>query len=140
MENTGKCHFRKNKIKISQSSVGIIVISLVAGIFNGLIGAGGGLILSFGLSALVSGQMKEKKDVYFNSQAAMIPVSIVSYFLYARSGSATEIPFHYMLFPALAGGIAGGVASSYIDSKYIRLIFAVIVMFSGARMVFSALG
>lgn len=130
----------KRKIKISGVAPGIMTISLIGGIFNGLIGAGGGIVLSLGLSALISSHIKDKKDIYFNSQAAMIPVSIVSYFLYAASGETTSIPLLYMIFPAIGGGLIGGIASSYIDSKYIRLIFAAIVLFSGARMIFSSLG
>lgn len=128
------------KIKISGASLGIVIISLIGGILNGLIGAGGGIVLSLGFSALIGGLMKEKKDVYFNSQAAMIPVSVVSYFLYAASGETTSIPLPYMILPAILGGVIGGILSSHIDSKYIRLIFAAIILFSGARMILSALG
>ncbi len=141
MEKTIGAAGKRNghRIKISQTAVGIIIISLIGGIFNGLIGAGGGIILSLGFSALIANRMNEKKDIYFNSQAAMIPVSVISYLLYAQSGSTTSIPLFQMLIPAAVGGILGGVASSYISSKYIRIIFAVIVVFSGARMIFSAL-
>ena len=142
MENT--VHYskqkRKQKFKISGTALGIIIISLIGGVLNGLIGAGGGIVLSLGFSALIGSFMKEKKDVYFNSQAAMIPVSVVSYFLYAASGETTSIPLWYMILPAVAGGVIGGIASSRINSKYIKLIFAAIVLFSGARMIFSALG
>lgn len=138
MEKTDRKAGRK--IKISKTSIGLIIISLIGGILNGLIGAGGGIVLSLGLSALVGSYMKEKKDIYFNSQAAMIPVSIVSYFVYAMNGDTTAIPLWNMVFPSIAGGILGGIASSHIDSKYIRIIFAIIILFSGARMIFSALG
>lgn len=128
------------KIKISKAAIGIVIISLIGGVFNGLMGAGGGILLSLGFSALIGNLMKEKKDIYFNSQAAMIPVSMASYFLYAASGEVTSIPLHYMIFPAIAGGVVGGIASSRVKSKYIKLIFAAIVLFSGARMIFSSLG
>ncbi len=137
--NHGHTHYRKNKISIEPSALGVTVIALLAGIINGLIGAGGGIVLSLGLTALLGKLLSEKKDIYFNSQAAMIPVSIISYFLYAKSGSVSAIPFRDMLFPALAGGIIGGIASNFIDSKYIRLIFALAVIFAGARMIISAM-
>ncbi len=133
-------HIRKSRIKIPPIAITIGIIALISGIFNGLIGAGGGIILSLGLMAVASEFMGEKKDVYFNSQAAMVLVSVVSYFIYARNGDVPSIPFIYILFPALIGGIAGGLLSSRISSKYIRIIFALIVIFSGARMVVSSLG
>ena len=127
------------RFKISQKSIGIIIISLAAGLINGLVGAGGGIALSLGFSALIGDSVNEKKDVYFNSQAAMIPVCAVSYFLYLTSGEVPSVPAQDLLFPAAAGGIIGGLLSTRIESKYIRLIFAAIVLFSGIRMLLSAL-
>lgn len=116
------------------------MIALVSGVFNGLIGAGGGVIISLGLTSVANDFLEEKKDVYFNAQASMVLVSTLSYLLYAKGGDTPSIPFIYILFPALLGGIAGGLLSSRINSKYIRIIFALIVIFSGARMVVSSIG
>ena len=138
--HTGHGRIRRGRIRIPPFAITVGLISLIAGIFNGLIGAGGGVILSLGLTSVANEFIKEKKDVYFNSQAAMVLVSVVSYFIYARNGDVPSIPFIYILFPALIGGIAGGLLSSRISSKYIRIIFALIVIFSGARMVVSSLG
>ena len=117
----------------------IALIALISGILNGLIGAGGGLILSLGLSAVAEEFTKDKRDVFFNSQASMILVSAVSLMLYSRGGDMPSIPFYYILFPALIGGISGGLLSSRINAKYLRIIFGAIVIFSGARMVISSI-
>ena len=130
---------KRARIRLSSDAVGVTVISLISGIINGLLGAGGGMILSLGLSALLGSKFSEKKDIYFNSQAAMIPTCIASYFLYASSGQTPSIPLWRMIFPAIIGGLVGGALSSYIESKYIRLIFAMILLFSGIRMILSAL-
>ena len=140
MEFTRKYDLKKaRRIKIPSFAITLGGLALLSGIFNGLIGAGGGIILSLGLTSLAGEHLGEKKNVYFNSQAAMIPVSIISYLLYAKSGSTSQIPLQNMLFPAFIGGIAGGIASSYINSKYIRIIFAAIVVFSGIRMILASI-
>lgn len=140
MEITRKHNLQisRKRIKIPSFAITLGGLSLIAGIFNGLVGAGGGIVLSLGLTSLAGEYLGERKNVYFNSQAAMIPVSIISYLLYARGGNTSPIPLQNMLFPAIAGGIAGGIASSYINSKYIRLIFAAIVVFSGVRMILAS--
>ena len=127
------------KLKISRKSIGLIIISLLSGLINGLLGAGGGIILSLGFSSLIGDELGERKDVYFNSQAAMVPVCVVSYLLYVGSGEMSAISLRDMLFPAILGGVAGGILSAFIKSKYIRLIFAIIVLFSGIRMLMSVL-
>ena len=128
----------KSRFKIPGIAITLAMISLISGVFNGLIGAGGGLILSLGLSAMGEEFTRDKRDVYFNSQASMILISTASLFMYTTQGATPSIPFHYIVIPALAGGIAGGILSSRINAKYIRIIFGAIVTLSGARMVISS--
>lgn len=119
-----------------QKSAIITVTALAAGICNGLLGAGGGILLVLMLSALYKDSFDDGKDFFINAQAAMLPVTAVSCFMYASRGMLNTESFGVYAIPAVIGGILGGFLLAKMDVKWIKRIFAVIVIWSGVRMLF----
>ena len=109
--------------------------ALVSGVCNALIGAGGGIILSFSLSYFCKDLLCERKDVYLNAQAAMIPGCLLSCVIYASFGAFDPASFSIYLIPSALGGICGGLLLAKISNKWINKIFAALVIWSGARMI-----
>lgn len=112
----------------------LLGVSAVSGFCNALIGAGGGILLSFALARLARDDFPDRRDVYVNSQAAMIPGCAVSCLIYATRGSLDTTGFSIYAIPAALGGIIGSLLLSKIKNVWIAKIFAILVIWSGARM------
>ena len=114
----------------------LILGGLVAGFSNGLLGAGGGVIAVFVLSYACADILEDRRDVFSNAIAVMLPISVVSSVLYAISGKATAQGFSLFIIPAVLGGIFGGFLLRKTNPYLLKKIFAVIVIISGAMMIF----
>ena len=70
----------------------------------------------------------------------MLPLSLLSSLLYLRTGAFSGIPFSFAL-PYFLGAVPGGVLGAYlldrVKPKTAQLLFALLVVFGGARMAFS---
>ena len=107
--------------------------SVISGFCNALIGAGGGIILSYALTRLAQDDFPDKRDVYVNAQAAMIPGCALSCLIYASRGSLNTTGFSIYAIPAAIGGIIGSMLLSKIKNVWIAKLFALLVIWSGAR-------
>ncbi len=104
-----------------------------AGFLGGLLGAGGGVILIFVLSAAL-GQEADRRDVYATALAVTLPVTLFSFWRYAAAGRLIVDGFARFLLPAVLGGAVGGWLLDRIDPGVTRRIFAGIVIVSGLFM------
>lgn len=120
----------KEKLK----SGAIALSSVAAGVTNSLIGAGGGIILSFALGKLLSDKFKDKRNIYVNSQAAMIPGCALSCMIYASRGMLDVGGFSLLAIPAAIGGIIGSMLLPRVRLGWIKTAFAALVLWSGIRM------
>lgn len=112
----------------------LAVTAAVSGFLNSLIGAGGGILLSLTLSRFFSDKFPDKRDIYVNSQASMIPGCALSCLLYSSRGMLDTAGFALFAIPAAVGGAIGSLLLSRIKSNLIQVIFAVLVIWSGVRM------
>ncbi len=108
---------------------------LISGILNGLLGAGGGIIAVFALSRVLSEQKGDSRDAFANTLCITLPLSLVSAYLYSANGALPQDKLNLLVLPAIAGGLAGGLLLDKIDSRWLKLIFSAIVIWSGISMV-----
>lgn len=112
-------------------------IGALSGLVNGLLGAGGGIIITYYLSRNLSDKEKSKNGVFANAVATMLPISAVSLLLYFLKGYISYSNSLLSLFPsALIGGIIGAFLLSKLNLKVVKLIFSILVTISGAMMIF----
>ena len=104
---------------------------LFAGFTNGLLGAGGGIIIVYLLSALLKDKASSR-DIFANSLCVMFPVSLVSCTMYFLRGGIELSSMGLFLLPAILGGVIGGFALSRINTKFLKKIFSLLVIVSGA--------
>ena len=106
---------------------------LCAGFFNGLFGAGGGMLAVPALE--FSGLEVEKSHA--TSVALILPLCIFSSVLYLLDG---RVQIHEA-FPYLPGGIIGAVIGATLlcklSSVWIKRIFGLLMMWAGIRMILS---
>ena len=113
-----------------------VMIGFWAGILNGLLGAGGGIILVRSAGKILPRECCNGRDVFANALCVMLPISAVSAIAYVLQGSVSGIDFTPFVLPALIGGVGGGMLLSVIDTRLLRLIFSALVVWSGFSMIF----
>lgn len=123
-QNFGKTH----------PSVLLCGAGVLGGFVNGLLGAGGGIVIVFLISSLTHGAL-DGKDVFANALAVMLPVSIVSLISYSLSGNVGTADTVIFAFPALLGGLLGAFLLERIRTSFLKKLFTAIVLWSGFYMI-----
>ncbi len=113
----------------------LLVIGLSAGFLNGLLGAGGGILIVFGLRKLLKGQLKDPRAIYPTAIAVMLPLSLLSVWQYARAGSLELSHLGWLVLPAIAGGAIGALLLRRLSTKALSRLFAAVVLISGLVLV-----
>ena len=121
----------------------LLFLGLVAGFANGLLGAGGGILLVYAVTLWSkrnphASTTLQQRDVYANALAVMLPVSLLSVYRYANAGTLSMQAFVPLLLPSLLGGLCGGLLLDRLQLSWIRKLFALLVVISGVFMVLRA--
>lgn len=123
-----------NFIKKNRVPLGI---GALAGAVNGLLGAGGGIIITYYLAHELNDEQKSENGVFANAVATMLPISVVSLVLYLLRGYIRVDDGLLSLLPsAIIGGIIGAFLLTKLKLKTVKLIFAFLVTLSGFFMIF----
>ena len=108
---------------------------VVSGFINGLLGAGGGIIIVFTLSKLKKADA-EPRDIFANALCVMLTISAVSCIVYASSSEISFDGIPPLILPAVAGGIIGGLLLCKINTEVLKKLFALLVVISGVILIF----
>lgn len=109
---------------------GICFAGLCAGIINGLLGAGGGMVLVPLLTKLTS--LKDD-EVFPASVSIIFPISLISLLFAWGAGApdwSTALPY---LLGSAGGGIAAGLFSKRIPVKWLHRILGILILWGGLR-------
>lgn len=125
-----------------QKSLLLVLGGLGAGFINGLLGAGGGILLVFIMGWILApakdGSSEalplDKRDIFANALAAMLPVTVVSVISYAARGDIHLEGAETYVFPAVIGGIGGAWLLDKLRFETVRRLFAILVIVSGIAM------
>lgn len=121
--------------KTAKNIILLLFGGFLAGLANGLLGAGGGIIIVFVLSRALRANAPSSRDIFANALCVMFPLSIVSTVVYALRGTIRLEGFSPYLIPAVIGGLAGGLLLDRIDDRVLKKIFSAIMIFSGIMLV-----
>lgn len=127
-----------NKTEILRTAVWFVPACLAAGVINGLLGAGGGVIMLYLVGAVLrkkSAGEDVQKDSFASVIAVILPVSVVSSISYAARDAINMKELQILILPALIGGIIGAYLTDRLPTRIIRGVFALLVIISGVRMV-----
>lgn len=110
-----------------------LVIGGLAGVANGMFGAGGGLFLV----PLFIGWMKmEEKSAFATSVAVILPLSIASLVIFLLNGEN----IFYTAFPFVIGGILGGLVSGKlfkrVSAVWLHRLFGGLLLYGAVRTLF----
>lgn len=105
---------------------------MITGLCNGLFGAGGGMIV---VPSMVHFLEIEEHDAHATAIAVILPLAIVSAFIYFRNGFLDL----GKLLPVAAGGVLGGLFGAFllhrVPSCWLRRIFALFMIAAAVRMI-----
>ena len=114
------------------SVAGYLLLSgFFAGLINGLLGAGGGILVVFALSALLGAEGEDRRDLYANALCVMLPISALSCLRYAAAGNLPTKGFGLYALPAIAGGVVGGILLGRVNGVWLKRLFGALVIWSG---------
>ena len=115
----------------------VLLVGFAAGVINGLLGAGGGILITYFLYRLMKDGDSDKNDVFAHALLTMLPVSLVSFIIYACRGYlSVDSSLFYLALPAIVGGAGGAYLLTKIKFKVVRFIFIGLVIYSGLSMLF----
>ena len=89
---------------------------LFAGLANGLLRAGGGILVVFSLLRAFPEEIS-RRDAYATALCVMLPLSALSFFRYTLAGNPAISEFGAYLIPAILGGFAGGILLSRLKNR-----------------------
>ncbi len=122
------------------SPAALVLVGLLCGLINGLLGAGGGIfIVRTAGQLLPRGASRDPRDIYATALAVMLPISAVSTIASARLGVWQGEGAAAMILPALLGGTAGALLLDRLNTNILRMIFSAVAVYSGVAMLRGAL-
>ena len=109
---------------------GLILAGICAGAVNGLLGAGGGMILVPLLSLLPD---LDEQAIFPTSVSIIAPICIISLFAAWQPGSTPwNMALPYLLSSAI-GGIAAGFLATKIPVIWLHRTLGLLILWGGVR-------
>ena len=108
-----------------------VIAGILAGMLNGFLGSGGGIILIFIMGVLMPD--REPKDVFATAVLSILPMSAVSAYFYHRGGGALAMEYAPYYASALFGGLLGAVLLDKISTTLLKTVFAALMLIAGFR-------
>lgn len=107
-------------------------IGAVAGVINGLFGAGGGLLL---VPLFMRVCRLSPKEAFATSLCVMVVLSAVSFAVYLSRGHVDLAMAWPYAVGGMIGGIGGGLLMGRINVRWLRLGLAAFLLYGGIKAV-----
>ncbi len=113
----------------------LALLGLLAGVVNGLLGAGSGILLTYALRIASPALREDSRDLLANSTAIILPLSLISLLSYLRADAIPpSADLGVYLIPGVLGGLLGALLLGKLPELAIRRLFAGVVTVSGLIM------
>ena len=113
----------------------LILTGFAAGLANGLLGAGGGIIIVFAISRILPDVSKNASEAFLMALCVMLPISVLSCFIYYARGHMSLDGIGIFIIPAVLGGVLGGFMLGRLKADIVKKLFAVLTVISGMILV-----
>ena len=118
-----------------KTALPLLGIGLLSGFINGLLGAGGGVLIVLGLRLCLRDKKIDERRFYTTALGVMLPLSAFSVWQYARAGHLAPLSLGKFSLPALIGGALGALLLPHLKTALLNRIFAGMVLISGVLLV-----
>ncbi len=124
----------KNEEKLpAKKKLILSICGAIIGFINGFFGGGGGMICVPLLEKILG---LGNKYSHATALVVIFPISFVSAVIYVLSGNLETIPFVTVGSGVLLGGLVGAFLLKFLPSKIVRVIFAIVMLAGGIRLLF----
>ncbi len=106
------------------------LLGLIAGVLNGLFGAGGGVLV---VPMLELADIEAKK-AHATSIAIIASLSLISCFFYYFQGSLPFKEAFYYLPLGLIGALVGALLLKKIPNRFLKRLFGLVMIISAGRL------
>ncbi|MBQ9510949.1 MAG: sulfite exporter TauE/SafE family protein [Clostridia bacterium] len=107
----------------------------LAGLINGMLGTGGGIISVFALTKIYAASAKySTKDIFAMTYASSAVMSVAAAVMYLARGSFALSDAAPFILPSVVGGIAGAILLDHVKADVFRKLFALLVIWAGLSM------
>lgn len=113
----------------------LALFGLLAGTVNGLLGAGGGIIIVFALNKILGDRALDKNGAFATALCIMLPISVLSVLIYSSRGHVSMEGFGVFIIPALLGGAVGGLLLGKLKTAFLKKLFAGLIIVSGILLI-----
>ncbi len=124
---------REKKEKLSAKEVCVLLLcGAIIGFLNGFFGGGGGMIC---VPLLENVLHLGSKYSHATAIVIIFPISFISAIIYLLSGTLETLPLVTVGLGVVVGGILGSFALKLLPPKALRVIFALIMLAGGIRLI-----
>jgi len=110
----------------------LLVVGILIGFVNGFFGGGGGMIC---VPLLIFCLGLKDKESHATAILIMLSISLVSIFIYLTNFEIDYEIALYVVIGSVVGGIIGSLLLKRLSNLWIRLIFALIMIFAGINII-----
>ncbi|SIN88210.1 sulfite exporter TauE/SafE family protein [Chitinophaga niabensis] len=114
--------------------LGLLLLGLVAGVFSGIVGIGGGIILVPALVYIFGLSQHQAQGTSLGM--LMLPVGILAVMQYYKQGFVDYKLVAFIAIGFVAGGYLGGKLAVSIPETLIKRIFALFMIAVAVKMLF----
>ena len=111
--------------------LGAAVCGGLAGIANGLLGAGGGMVL---IPLLRLFRLIDDRELFATAIAVMLPISLISFGVYALQGQVDFLQALPYCIGGFAGGLLGGLLYKKIPTLWLHRLLGLLILWGGVRL------
>lgn len=115
----------------------IALVGLAAGFLSGMFGVGGGILI---VPALVLVVKMDQRIAHGTSLAAVLPISIASFFTYLSHDHVDWSVAMWLAIGAVAGAVLGTKLLHLLPHNVLALAFAGLLVVTAARLFFQGVG
>ena len=105
---------------------------IMIGIVNVVLGAGGGM-LTVPLYKKIG---MNQKDAQINAVATILPITIISAFIYLLNGNVKFSDTYIYIVPGLLGRVLGTFVIRKTSNKILTIFFGIFMIWAGLRLFF----
>jgi uncharacterized membrane protein YfcA len=109
------------------------LIGIVAGVFAGIVGIGGGVLIVPGLIYLL--HFSQHKAQGTSLGALLAPIGVFAFLAYYRRGNVDVKAAALIAVGFMIGGYFGGIWAQHISDLMLRRIFGIVLLALGLEMV-----
>ncbi len=107
------------------------VSGAAAGLVNGLLGAGGGMVL---VPLLIRWCGLEDKRAFATAISIILPLCLVSIFVYARKAPLPLADAWPYLLGGAAGGVLGGLLFKKMSANLLHKLLGAVILWGGVQL------